>query len=134
MMAHQRTIGDLSREADVPISTVRYYERTGLITPDSRTDANYRLYGDGAVERLRFIRTAQASGFTLADIKVLLEMKDGNMTRCKEVKPIVEQRLANVEARIEEFQQFRRMLQSFLDICSSTDEDDACGVMDRLDG
>ncbi len=133
-MSYQRTIGDLSREADVPISTVRYYERTGLITPDGRTGANYRLYGDGAVERLHFIRTAQASGFTLADIKVLLEMKDGNMTRCKEVKPIVEQRLAGVEGRIEEFQQFRRMLRSFLDICSSTDEDDSCGVMDRLDG
>ena len=132
-MRNHRTIGDLARETDVPISTVRYYERAGLVTPDRRTDMNYRVYEDGAVERMRFIRSAQAAGFTLADVKVLLELKDGNTTKCKEVRPVIEKRLAEVETRIEELKDIRHVLDSFIDICQHTDGDEPCSVMDQLE-
>lgn len=62
------TIGQLARAVGVPTSTVRYYERIGLLQPDGRTAGNYRLYGKEALECLRFIRAAQATGFTLEDI------------------------------------------------------------------
>ena len=128
-----RTISDLAREADVPVSTVRYYERAGLIKPDSRTKANYRIYGDGAVERLHFIRSAQAAGFTIADIKQLLELKSGDATRCKAVRPLIEGRLSHVDTRIGELQQIRRTLHSFLDICKGSDEDGVCETLEKLD-
>ena len=132
-METNRTIGDLAREAGVPISTVRYYERTGLLEADSRSDANYRLYGNEAVERLRFIRSAQSAGFTLADIKALLQIRSGNTTRCAEVRVLVEQRLANVKERIEEFKSVEKVLKSFLKICRQAQDDDPCDVIDRLD-
>lgn len=132
-MESQRTIGDLAREAGVPTSTVRYYERAGFIDPDGRSNSNYRLYGDRALDRLRFIRTAQSAGFTLSDIKSLLELRDGNATRCEEVRLIVERRLEGVEERIDEFKQVRRVLKSFLEICRRSQEDDACGVIEKLD-
>ena len=128
-----RTISDLAREADVPVSTVRYYERAGLIAPDSRTRANYRIYSDGAVERLHFIRSAQSAGCTIADIKQLLELKDGDTTRCKAVRPVIESRLSHVDANINELQQIRRTLHSFLKICKRSDEDGACETLEKLD-
>lgn len=126
-------IGDLSREAGVPTSTVRYYEREGLLAPEGRSDANYRLYGDRALVRLRFIRSAQAAGFTLSDIKSLLKLKDGNTTRCSEVKAVIEQRLAGIEERINDLRQMERMLKSFLKICQRSQAADSCEVIDKLD-
>jgi len=128
-----RTISDLARDADVPISTIRYYERSGLVLPDKRTEANYRVYGETAVERIRFIRSAQAAGFTLSDIKLLLELKDGNKTKCAEVRPLVEARAVEVDARIDELQEVSRVLHSFRDICRRLDADDSCEVIDKLD-
>ena len=65
------TIGQLAKEANVPTSTVRYYERVGHLQPDGRSSGNYRVYSPAALKRLRFIRAAQATGFTLDDITTL---------------------------------------------------------------
>ncbi len=70
------TIGQLAKEAGVPISTVRYYEGRGLLEPEERTASRYRLYGPDALHRLRFIRAAQTSGFTLEDTSKLLELRE----------------------------------------------------------
>ncbi len=66
------TIGELAKSAKVPTSTVRYYEREGILKPSGRSASNYRLYSQEDLYRLRFIRSAQATGFTLADVTVLL--------------------------------------------------------------
>lgn len=65
------TIGRLAGVAGVPVSTVRYYERAGLLRPEARTGGNYRFYGPASLARLRFIRAAQATGFGLKDIQEL---------------------------------------------------------------
>lgn len=132
-MRDLRTISDLAREADVPVSTLRYYEREGLLKPDRRTKANYRVYSDGAVERLHFIRSAQDAGFTIADIKQLLELKNGDTTCCKAVRPLIESRLGHVNSQIHELQQIRSTLDSFLEICRRSDEDGECGALEKLD-
>ena len=64
------TIGELAKAARVPTSTVRYYEREGILRPAGRSSSNYRLYAKEDIERLRFIRGAQATGFTLRDVTV----------------------------------------------------------------
>ena len=64
------TIGRAAKAAGVPATTLRYYEREGLLDAPVRTTAGYRMYDDQAVERLRFIRAAQAVGFTLNDIRI----------------------------------------------------------------
>ncbi len=66
------TIGELARVAGVPTSTVRYYEREGILKPRGRSRSNYRLYAEEDVQRLRFIRAAQATGFTLQNVTQLL--------------------------------------------------------------
>src|SRR6266542_5401936 len=69
------TIGELARRPGIGQSTVRYYERAGVLPQPGRTAANYRLYADDAVTRLRFIRRAQQLGFTLNEIKGLLDLR-----------------------------------------------------------
>src|SRR5215813_5732090 len=88
------TIGQLARAAGVPTSTVRYYERIGLLHPDARTAGNYRLYGEDALECLRFIRAAQRTGFTLEDITALLQLRDVTPELCQEVQVLIEARLS----------------------------------------
>ncbi|MBW9248469.1 MAG: MerR family transcriptional regulator, partial [Acidithiobacillus ferriphilus] len=68
------TIGRLAREAGLAAETLRYYERIGLIQPVQRTRSNYRLYDVEAESRLRFIRRAQNLGFSLAEVKELLDI------------------------------------------------------------
>ncbi len=132
-MPAELTIGALSRRTGIPASTLRYYEREGLLEPSGRTEANYRLYSPEGLERLRFIRAAQQVGFTLIDIRTLLAHRDRVITPCREVSPLIEERLAHVEERLAEFRHVRRVLRSFLKECHEAKQDAACHVLAKLD-
>src|ERR1700741_1475791 len=119
-MGTLHTIGELARATGVPTSTVRYYERIGLLYPEGRSGGNYRLFGEEAVERLRFIRSAQATGFTLEDVTALLNLRDGAPMCCKEVQLVIEQRLAEVKRRMEDLRQVQSVLMSSLEKCQRT--------------
>jgi len=127
-MPRQRsTIGVLAQRAGVPTSTVRYYERAGLLRPSGRSAGNYRLYSEEDLQRLRFIRAAQATGFTLEDIRQLLKPAP-----CQKVQALIEARLQQVTARIGELQHLQRVLQGALEVCRAHPEVGRCGVIDSL--
>ena len=126
------TIGDLAKAADVPTSTVRFYERRGLLRPAGRTDANYRVYDDEALERLRFIRAAQTSGFSLDDIAVLLELGDRPRGTCTQVQMLIEQRLAAVREKLDDLERVERVLKSALRSCRKGEAVKTCTVLNRL--
>ena len=69
------TIGKLAARTALSVDAIRYYEREGLISPATKTDAGYRLYHEDVVRRLQFIRHAQQCGFALAEIRDLLELQ-----------------------------------------------------------
>ena len=77
------TIGQLADSVGVATSTLRYYEREGLLRPCGRSRADYRLYDAAAIDKLRFIRSAQSVGFSLNDIKALLSLDE--RTGCDKV-------------------------------------------------
>jgi DNA-binding transcriptional MerR regulator len=126
------TISELAREAEVPASTVRYYERSGLLPPDGRTESNYRVYSSRSLERLRFIRAAQASGFTLRDVASLLDVMDGAPEQCGEVQDLIETRLDRLDGKITELRQARATLAEALDVCRHAERSDACDVVEDL--
>ena len=99
------TIGQLASSAEVPISTVRYYERARLLKASGRSASNYRLYSEEDAQRLRFIRAAQATGFSLDDVKALLRPAP-----CRRVQSLIEHRLEHVEARMRELRHVQRVL------------------------
>lgn len=93
------TIGALARATDVPTSTIRFYERRGLLKADARSGANYRCYTQRTAERLRFIRSAQASGFSLKDVEEMLALTVADGSPCDDVAAVMERRLAEVRGR-----------------------------------
>ncbi len=131
-MEPRYTIGRLARAVGIPTSTVRFYERSRLLRPDGRTEGNYRVYGPAALERLRFIRAAQANGFTLQDIVTLLDFRDGTTAPCREVQTLIEERLTDLEKRVEEMRHVQAVLRSSLQMCQRTERSGRCQVMDRL--
>ena len=126
------TIGQLARAAGVPTSTVRFYERSRLLPPDGRTEGNYRVYGPAAFERLRFIRAAQANGFALEDIAALLKFRDGTTAPCKEVQTLIEERLTDLDRRVEQLRHVQAILRASLKVCRRVERLDRCQVIDRL--
>ena len=105
-----RTISALASSVGLKPDTVRYYERVGLLPPAPRSPAGYRLYGEEATERLRFIRGAQGVGLRLADIKELLEVRDRGQCPCRRTDVLVRRRLAEVEAEMARLRERRRQL------------------------
>lgn len=129
----KHTIGQLARAAGVPISTVRYYERRRLLEPDDRTAGNYRVYGTEALKRLRFIRAAQANGFTLEDVATLLRFRDGQTAPCEEVQALIEERLSHLARQREELRHVEAVLRASLQTCRQAERSGRCKVIDRLD-
>lgn len=128
------TIGKLAEAAGVKVSTLRYYERRNLIRAAERTSGNYRVFGKDAVERVRFIRAAQASGFTLDDVAALLSFIDGESVTCGEVRVLIEERLAAVRDRLRELRRLERTLEAAREKCQRGDPDGACEVVVELWG
>ena len=121
------TIGQLARAAEVPTSTVRYYERAGLLRARRRSASNYRLYSDEDLQRLRFIRAAQATGFTLDDITQLLRPAP-----CHRVQALIEERLAEVTDRIKNLRHVQKVLGAALEQCREHEATGRCGVIDSI--
>ncbi len=126
-MAETLKIGELAKAAGVPSSTVRYYERQGLLHPSSRSASNYRLYSGSDLERLRFIRAAQATGFTLEDVIQLLRP-----AACGNVQALIEERLGRVGERMKELRHLQRVLRASLAECREHQESGRCKVVDEL--
>ncbi len=113
-MSNRPFIGEVAQTAGVSVQTVRYYEQLALLPPPQRTDSGYRVYGPETVERLRFIRQAQAAGFQLEEIKEILRLKYTGQSPCDCVRALLEQKLEQVEREMAELARFRRELRKTL--------------------
>jgi len=111
------TIGGLAKAAGVGVETVRYYQRRGLLPEPPRPPGEVRRYGDEDVRRLRFIRSAQAAGFTLAEIKELLDL-DASDDRAR-ARELAEARVAAIDEKIAELREARDALAGLATACAS---------------
>lgn len=123
-------IGILAKRAGVSIDTVRYYEKSGLLAPQSRLASGYRRYSDEQVSRLRFIRRAQELGFTLKDIRELLGIsKQKDVARLKRA---AEKKLADVEARLAALTRVRNGLATLVATCPGHGRAADCPILKAL--
>src|SRR5256885_487913 len=125
------TIGQLANAAGVPTSTLRYYERSGLLKPNYRTGGNYRAYTSEALERLRFIRAAQATGFSLHDIQEMLQLTYSDDPPCNELLALTKHRLEDVRRRMKELRRVEKTLAHSLESCCKGGRD-WCTEIERL--
>ncbi len=100
-------IGALAELSGLTTQTIRYYESIDLLAEPERTPAGYRQYSADAVERLRFVRHAQASGLTLAEVETLLSMKDAGIATCAHTRSFLDRHIAEIDAQIERLQAAR---------------------------
>jgi MerR family copper efflux transcriptional regulator len=125
-------IGTLAKRAGVGIDTVRYYERAGLLAPRARLASGYRRYSDLEVARLRFIRRAQALGFTLKEVRELLALSAHRDVG--RVKRSAQAKLADVEHRIAELERVRKGLTTLIAACPGHGRAADCPILQTLGG
>ena len=134
MSAATMTIGRLAKHAGVNIDTIRYYERNGLLPAPSRRVSGYREYGAADIARLRFIRRAKELGFALREIGELLSLTANRHDDMRGVKRKAEERLAQVERKIEELKRVRRGLRKLIAACPGHGELARCPIVTALSG
>ena len=124
------TIGELAKKADVNVQTIRYYERKKLLPEAHRwPDSGYRDFDDEALLRLRFIRSAKQLGFTLREIKELLDLRILPGESCKEMEQLLTVKLKDVDRRIVEMRRLRRVLASLVTACQKRVDTDSCPAL-----
>jgi DNA-binding transcriptional MerR regulator len=129
------TIGELSQKSGIGPQAIRYYERRGLLPEPHRwPDSGYRDFDADAVVCLRFIRSAKLVGFTLHEIKKLLELRIPPRGSCAEVAPLVAKKIAELDSRIREMQRIKRALAAMERSCRKRRRDDTCLVLWAMEG
>lgn len=103
-------IGDVSKKSGIGIEALRFYEKSGLLDKPVRTQSGYRVYDSSVLERLSFIKQSQALGFSLDEVKRIIEDARTGRSPCDEVREIVRRRLDELDERMREMRRYRREL------------------------
>ncbi len=125
-------IGELARNAQCTIETVRYYEKAGLLAEPARTEGNFRVYGPEHLERLRLVRNCRALDMSHEEIHTLLKLANQAGDDCGAVNAVFDQHIAHVDTRIQELTQLKLQLSTLRQRCSSEQGIDACGILQGL--
>jgi Cu(I)-responsive transcriptional regulator len=113
------SIGAIATATGAKVETIRYYERIGLLPKPERTASNYRAYGEPHVARLSFIRRARELGFTLEQVRALLDLSEREDRECCAVDAIAQDHLDEVDRKIADLETLRRELRGLIGQCST---------------
>lgn len=128
------TIGKVAERARVTADSIRYYEREGLIKPVRKSESGYRLYTDEAVRRIAFIKQAQECGFSLAEIRELLELRSTDNACCDDIYRVSVQKKLQLEHKIKALTAMSHALSRLIDMCSHDRKSlAACPILAALD-
>ncbi len=123
------TIGKLAKQAGVTIETIRYYQRRGLLEEPRKPAMGYRQYPQAAIARIRFIKRAQQTGFTLKEILELLALDSGH---CKDVQELASEKLIQIDNQIKDLTHLKSVLSDLINSCESDESTDHCSLIDLL--
>ena len=112
-----RTIGDLARATGTKVETIRYYERVGLLPTPPRTEGNYRSYGHRELARLSFVRRGRDLGFSLDQVRALLDLSDDRQKDCASIDALAQTHLREVERKLADLTALRAELRAVIASC-----------------
>lgn len=124
-------IGKVAEKAEVNVQTVRLYERLGLLPKPARLRSGYRDYQDDAVMSILFVKQAKDLGFTLNEIKSLMDMRDRGPDALEDMRAVAHARLAAIDEKIEMLRRMRQAIRFGLNNCTCPEQFPAC-VFARL--
>lgn len=124
------TIGAVAKACGVHVETVRYYQRRGLLDEPRRPSGGVRRYGEMTIRRLRFIRRAQALGFTLDEIAELLRLE--RTPDCGRARKLASARLADVAAKLADLERMRAALAALVKACAAGRDPRSCPIVESL--
>ena len=122
-------IGQIARSAGVHVETIRYYQRIGLINLPKKPHRGVRSYNDDDFRRLRFIRRAQRLGFSLEDIRALLDLSSSD---CQQVQELAEQKLKLVKGKLKELRKIQSALTKTIQECAKREKPESCPIIESL--
>lgn len=131
MVPGNLSIGNLARLTGTKVETVRFYEKYGLLPPPGRTAGNYRAYEESHLNRLSFIRRARDLGFSLDQVRALLDLSDDRTRPCEAVDSLAKQHLAEIERKIADLNALQRELGKLVDQCQCGTVAD-CRIIEAL--
>jgi len=124
------TIGRLAEATNVHVETIRYYQHIGLMPRPARAHGSVRRYGKDSVGRLRFIKRAQGLGFSLDEVKLLLELSVGE--HCAETRTLAERKMRLVEKKLSDLRGIRAALDTLIRACGTGRKGHGCPIIENL--
>ena len=125
-------IGDLAKQAGVKVVTIRYYEQVGLLPVCERTSCNYRVYAQEHLQRLNFVRRCRELGFTLVQIKDLLQLSASRSPTCADVCNVAADHLKEVESKITDLKRLASELRRIGSSCNGKRPSAECRLIASL--
>jgi len=122
-------IGEIAKRSGIGIETIRYYEREALLDEPQRRPSGYRQYDESTLERLAYIRRAKELGFTLSEIRELLELSFTSQTCCDHVWQRAAIKLNDIKDKIRSLQKMRRSLTTILERCKANGSTHECPLV-----
>ena len=126
-------VGEISKIVGINVETLRYYEKIKIMPEPKRIESKYRVYDNSDVQRLLFIKRGKELGFTLKEIKELLELKIESTATCGDVKHLSEHKLKDVNEKIADLKRIKKVLEKLINQCVceevSTDE---CPILEVI--
>ena len=110
-------IGELAKRAQLSVEAIRFYEKRGLLPKATRSIGRFRLYAADDVLRVRFIREMQGLGFSLQEIKQLVQLRSHNVEACESVRDLLQEKLSQVRAKANELQKLEAELSADVAKC-----------------
>lgn len=126
------TRGELARRTGVNIETIRYFETIGVLATPERTEGGHRIYDEGHVRTLGFVRRARNLGFTPQEVRAILALGGPGKAGCAEVRTIAEHHLEKVRAKLADLVELERLLTGTVEHCSGKAAPE-CAVMDLIE-
>ena len=127
------SIGQVAKQARVNVETVRFYEREGLIQRPERDTGMYRQYAPEIISRIKFIRRSKNLGFSLKEVRELLDLRRIPGTECGEIKQRFQGKITELDKKIEDLIRIKSVLAELANTCSGTGSLDLCSILESLE-
>jgi Cd(II)/Pb(II)-responsive transcriptional regulator len=125
-------IGELAKNTSCDVETIRYYEKSGLLSPPARSNSGYREYGIAHQEQLQFIRHCRSLQMTLSDIRILLNFKNQPTAECQEVNTLLDHHIERIQQQMFALRTLEKQLTTLRQQCREPHSTQECGILQNL--